>query len=60
MPLTDTAIKKAKIEDKPYRLTDGGGLYLIVHPRGAKYWRYDYKVGTRKTFAIGQYPEIRV
>lgn len=34
MPLTDTAIKKAKFEDKPYRLTDGGGLYLIVHHRG--------------------------
>ena len=58
MPLTDTAIKKAKTKSDQYRMTDGGGLYLLVHPRGAKYWRYDFKVGTRKTMALGQYPEV--
>ena len=46
--LSDTQIKKARAVEHPYKLNDGGGLYLLVHPRGSKYWRYRYKVaGTR-------------
>ena len=40
MPLTDAAIKKAKPRDKPYKMTDGGGLYVLVNSTG-KYWRYN-------------------
>ena len=39
MPLTDTAIRKTKPEEKPIKLRDGGGLYLILRPDGARWWR---------------------
>ncbi|WML90127.1 tyrosine-type recombinase/integrase [Thiothrix lacustris] len=55
--LTDTAVKNAKPKDKPYNLTDGGGLYLKVATAG-KYWRYNYSFnGKQKTLAIGVYPD---
>jgi len=41
IPLTDIQVKNAKPKDKLYRLTDGGGLYLLINPDGAKYWRMD-------------------
>ena len=59
MPLTDTAIKKAKPEAKPSKMADGGGLYLLIHPNGGKYWRMDYRFGgKRKTLSIGVYPDV--
>lgn len=59
MPLTDTAIRQAKPQDRPVRLTDGGGLYLLVQPTGGKLWRYDFRFdGKRKTLALGQYPDL--
>lgn len=58
MPLTDTAIRNAKPGSKPYKMTDGGGLYLLVNTAG-KYWRFDYRfAGKRKTLAVGVYPTI--
>ena len=59
MPLTATEVKQAKSKDKPYKLADGGGLYLLVNPKGAKYWRYKYRyAGKEKTLALGVYPEV--
>ncbi len=59
MPITDTRIKTAKPKEKPYKLTDGGGLYLQIQPTGAKYWRLAYRyTDKQKTLAIGVYPEI--
>lgn len=59
MPLTDTAIKKAKPGAKPSKMADGGGLYLLIHPNGGKYWRMDYRFGgKRKTLSIGVYPDV--
>ncbi len=59
--LTDTAIKKAKLVEsgsKPRKLTDGGGLYLLINQTG-KYWRYNYRFHDKfKTLSIGVYPEI--
>ena len=43
MPLTATAAKEAKPKDKPYKLSDEKGLYLLVNPKGAKYWRLKYR-----------------
>jgi len=40
--LTNAAIQKAKPGDKPFRLTDGRGLHLVVTPSGTKTWRYKY------------------
>ena len=37
--LTDTQIRSAKTAEKPWKLTDGGGLYLLVAPNGGRYWR---------------------
>jgi hypothetical protein len=39
MSLTDTAVRNLKPSDKPYKLADGGGMYLHVTPNGGKYWR---------------------
>src|SRR3989338_348459 len=59
MPLTDIEIKKEKAKDKPYRMTDGGGMCLLVHPNGGKYWRLAYRFGGKqKTLALGVFPDI--
>lgn len=59
MALTAIAVKSAKATDKPQKLADGGGMYLLIQPNGAKYWRLDYRfAGKRKTLAIGVYPDL--
>lgn len=59
MPLTDIQVSKAKPKDKSYKLTDGGGLYLLISPTGGKLWRMDYRyTEKRKTLAFGSYPAI--
>jgi integrase len=56
--LNDTAIRNAKPADKDTRLNDGSGLYLLVKPNGAKWWRFDYSIdGKRKTLSLGVYPD---
>ena len=58
MPLTDTAIRKAKPADKPQRLFDGGGLYLEIAPSGGKWWRLKYRHGGKeKRLSLGTYPD---
>jgi len=57
MPLTDTRVRNAKPQAKAYKLSDGGGMYLLVTPDGARYWRLDYRfAGKRRTLALGVYP----
>ena len=57
--LTQTRVKNAKPKNKPWKLADGGSLYLLVNLNGSKYWRYDYRIGgRRKTLPLGVYPEI--
>ncbi len=57
--LTDASIKNAKPTDKEYKLSDGGGLYLLVKPNGGKYWRIKYYfLGKEKLLALGVYPDI--
>ena len=59
--LTAIAIKNAKPKKRPYRLTDGQNLYLLVKPTGAKCWRYDYTfIKKRKTLALGVYPDVSI
>ena len=59
MKLTATAISKAKAKAKPYKLTDGGGLFVLVQPNGAKYWRLKYRFGGKeKLLALGVYPDV--
>jgi hypothetical protein len=41
------------------KVTVGRGLYLLIAPRGGKYWRYNYTFeGKRKTLALGVYPDV--
>lgn len=57
--LNDVQCKNAKPKDKDYKLSDGGGLYLLVKSTGSKYWRMNYRFnGKAKTLAIGVYPVI--
>ena len=59
MKLTASQIASAKPKEKPYKLGDGGGLYLLVNPNGSRYWRVKYRwQGREKTLAIGIYPDI--
>lgn len=56
--ITDTAIRAAKPAEKPYKLSDERGLYLLINAAG-KYWRLDYRFGAkRKTLALGVYPDV--
>jgi integrase len=57
MGLTDKTCAAAKPQDKSYKLTDGGGLYLQVQPNGSRHWRMKYYFqGKEKLLALGTYP----
>lgn len=57
--LTDTKVKNAKPGKRPYKLGDGGWLYLLVKPSSAKLWRMAYRyAGREKLLALGAYPEV--
>jgi hypothetical protein len=59
MPLTDIAIRQAKPGTAPIKLSDGGGMYLLLNPNGARYWRFNYRIGGKaKTLSLGVYPEV--
>lgn len=59
MALTDIKVRTAKPTDKQYKLTDGSGMHLLVHPNGSKYWRLQYRFGGKqKMLALGVYPEV--
>lgn len=59
MKLTNTAISNAKPKAKPYKLPDGDGLVLLVHPNGGRYWRLRYRfAGKEKMLALGAYPTV--
>jgi integrase len=59
MPLTVTAVRAAKPQEKPYRLTDEKGLRLDVSPSGGKYWRFKYRfLGKEKLLALGVFPAV--
>jgi integrase len=59
-PLTDMQVKNAKPKDKPYKLADGGGLYLEVMPTGSKLWRMKFMQasGKESRLSFGSYPEV--
>ena len=59
MPLTDAKIRNTTAEDKRLKLSDGGGLYLLVMPSGGKWWRLKFRVnGKEKLLSLGVYPEV--
>ena len=61
MPLSDTTVRKAKPSDKPRKLRDGAGLYLLLRPDGARWWRFDYRrpvTCKRNSLSLGVYPDV--
>ncbi|UAB77921.1 tyrosine-type recombinase/integrase [Erythrobacter sp. SCSIO 43205] len=59
MSLTITRLKSLKPKAKPYKVTDGRGLYIEITPSGSKLWRFRYRLGkSQKKICIGSFPEI--
>jgi hypothetical protein len=59
MSLSDAKVRNAKPQTKPYKITDGEGMFLLVAPSGSKYWRFKYFfAGKEKLLALGVYPEV--
>ena len=57
-PLTDIAIRNHKPKAKPYKVSDGKGLFLLVKPDGSKFWLFRYRFeGKENTLSFGRYPE---
>jgi integrase len=59
--LTPSAVVNAKPRPKAYKLTDGRGMYLLVHPNGGRWWRFDYTrpgTGKRNTITLGTFPDV--
>jgi integrase len=57
--LSDLAIRKAKPEERAYKLSDGGGLHIAVQPNGGKLWRLKYRFGGKeKLLSFGPYPAV--
>ncbi len=58
MPLTDASARSAKPADKPFKLSDEKGLFLLVKPNGVKLWQHKYRIdGKEKLLSYGPYPE---
>jgi hypothetical protein len=54
--LTDMALKNLKPQEKPYKVTDRDGMYVVVAPSGTVTFRLDYRLnGRRETVTFGQY-----
>lgn len=59
MPLTETRIRTARAGDKPQKIADERGLFLLVSPNGSKLWRLKYRfAGKEKLLALGAYPDV--
>jgi len=57
--LTETSIRKAKVLEKQYKIYDGEGMFLLIHPNGSKYWRMKYTFdGKSKLASFGVWPGI--
>jgi integrase len=59
--LTSSAVANARPQNKPYKLTDERGMYLLVKPDGAKWWRFDYRrpdTSKRNTLSLGTFPDV--
>jgi Arm DNA-binding domain len=57
--LNDTRVRRAKPSERAIKISDRGGLYLLVQPHGSKLWRFAYRFdGKQKTLALGAYPTV--
>ncbi len=59
--LTPSAVANAKPQAAPFKLRDERGMYLLVKPDGARWWRFDYRrpgTGKRNTLSLGTFPDV--
>jgi hypothetical protein len=57
MALSDAAVRALKPREKPYKVHDRDGLFLLINPNGAKLWRWRYRFDLKeKLMALGEYP----
>jgi hypothetical protein len=57
--LTAAWVKRARPKDKPYKLSDRDGLYLLIEPTGTRVWRMNYRLrGKQRTITFGRWPEL--
>ena len=57
--LTAAWVKRARPRDKPYKLSDRDGLYLLIKPSGTRYWRMNYRFhGKQRTVSFGRWPDV--
>lgn len=58
-PLTEVQVRQAKPRETPYKLFDGGGLFLLINPDGGKLWRMKFRhAGKEKLLSFGKYPAV--
>src|SRR5215470_16016121 len=58
--LSPSEVDRAKAKVKPYRLADGGGLYVWVPPSGVKAWQFRYRHGGKpQTATFGKYSDVQ-
>ena len=61
MQLKEFTIRKAKPKKKPYRLSDGGSLFLLVKPNGSKLWQLRYRFRRKENIlSFGPYPLVTI
>jgi hypothetical protein len=59
MPLKELEVKYTHRRQQPFKLSDGGGLHLLVQPNGSKLWRLKYSFdGKEKLLSFGKYPDV--
>jgi integrase len=57
--LTDLKLRNLTTRDRPYKVADGNGLYVLVSPTGLRAWRWKYRfAGREKVLPLGSYPEV--
>jgi integrase len=61
MPLSETAIRNAKAGEKPKKMYDGRGLFVLIQPNGGKWFRFKYRFGGKeKSLSLGVYPDVEL
>ena len=59
MSLTDVQIRSAQAVEKPIKLPDGNGLWLLINPNGSRWWRFRYRYGGKeRNISLGVYPDV--
>ena len=59
--LTNAVISGAKPREKPFKLRDGGGLYLLITPAGKRWWRLRFRVhGKERMLSLGVFPDVKL